>query len=81
MWAPEGGQKRGPKAGLTSNKVIWCRMAVEMLDSGEVLPKHGVIMLIAKRIQQNDYPRYAPETIADYIREAVHDWIAKHKAI
>lgn len=79
-WPPEGGQKRGPKAGRTSNKDIWCSVAVEMLVSGEVAPKHGVKIEIAKRIWEKGYGRYQPNTIAGCISKTVDDWIAKHKA-
>ena len=79
-WPPEGGQKRGPKAGRTSEKDIWCSMAVEMLVSGEVQPKLGVKIAIAKCIWERGYRGYQPNTIAGCISKIVNDWIAKHEA-
>lgn len=79
-WAPEGGRIRGPKAGRTNEKDIWCSMAVEMLASGLVKPKRGVKIAIAKYIWKKGYGGYQPNTIADYISKTVDDWIAKHEA-
>jgi hypothetical protein len=76
----EGGQKRGPKPGGGSNKDKWRRMAVEMLDSGEVQPKHGAKIVIANRVWERGYRSYQPNTIADAISKTVDEWKAKHSA-
>ncbi len=77
-WPPENGRKRGRRIGRPSDKDIVCDMAVEMLDSGEVQPKHGVKIEIANRIRERG-SRYEPNTIAGYISQTVDDWIAKSK--
>jgi hypothetical protein len=79
-WPPEGGLKRGPKAGGANYEEEWRRMAAEMLDSGEVRPKHGAKITIAKLIHERGYRQYQVNTIADAISKTVDAWKVKHRA-
>ena len=79
-WPPEGGRKRGPKVGGTNYEDEWRRMAVGILDSGEVQPKHGAKIAIASLIWERGYRQYQVNTIADAISKTVDEWKLRHRA-
>jgi len=80
-WPPEGGQKRGPKAGRTSDKEIWRSMAEKMLDRGEVQLKHGLKTEIAKRILEKGRYPHQLRTITKAIGPTVDERIKKLSAV
>ena len=78
MWPPNGGRKRGPKAGRPTDKDDWCSMAIEILDSGKVLPGRGDMTKIAKLILEKGRYPHALRTITKAIGPTVNDWKRKH---